>query len=527
MRSLPKLVAVSSLMLSLVVAGPPADADPVTTALRAAHLAPADPPGGSSTAPSTTDAAPLLGDVAGPAREVTLPELLTLAVQQSPSLAKARIDRDLAAIALLSAQTWGDWTVEAGLDASSRRLGGVVDRQTAVGLSGDLGRKLSTGGTVGLHAEAGWQSTKTQAGATVREYTETVTVGLVQPLMRGRGEALVRASERAARHDQTAAALAERAAAIAEVQAVVLQYLDLVDAENNLAIQRSSLELARERLRVTSAGIKAGGVAESETIAVEQAIATREEAALSGELAILSASLAVRRKVGLPIGPGETALSSKIDLAIPARTWDAAALVAAAMAQSPELARLAALDAGATIDIEVTENGVLPSLDLALTLGPSGTADDPAEAAKNLVTFDEFTAVGSLTYRTTLGQRAARAATRSVRTQRETIRVNDADLRRQIAQAVTVAVAQAQAAERRFAIATRASQLAERNLGVEQARLALGRSRNVDVLIRQDELRAAQLRASQAVIDWHRASTAIAALTGEILPGYGIELRDR
>ena len=94
-------------------------------------------------------------------------------------------------------------------------------------------------------------------------------------------------------------------------------------------------------------------------------------------------------------------------------------------------------------------------------------------------------------------------------------------------QAVSSSVAQVQAAERRFGIAARAVKLAEKNLAVEQARLGLGRSRNVDVLIRQDELRAAQLRASQAVLDWHRAATSIAALTGELLPTYGITISDR
>ncbi len=520
MRTLPMLVAVVSSMTIVVAA---AAADPVTTVF---HLAPADGAAGSPTAPALPPIEPLLGDVAGPARAVTLPELLTLAVRQSPALARARLDRELAALAVEQARTWGDWAVQGQASASSRRLGGIVDRQTAIGLSGDLGRQLSTGGTVNLHAEAGWQSTTAATGDSVREYTETITVGLVQPLMRGRGEALVRAAERAARHDQTAAELAERAGAIAEVRAVVAAYLDLVAAENNLAIQRSSLDLARERLRITAAGIKAGGVAESETIAVEQAIATREEGALTGELAVINASLALRAQVGLPIGPGEIALATDIDLAVPARTWDSAALIAAALASSPELARLAALEAGATIDIEVTENGVLPSLDLALTLGPSGTADDPANAGLNMIKFDEFTAIGSLTYRTTLGQRAARAAARSVRTRRETLKATDAEIRRQVVSAVAGAVAQVQAAERRFGIAARAAKLAEKSLAVEQARLSLGRSRNVDVLIRQDELRAAQLRGSQAVIDWHRAANAIAALTGELLPTYGIALTD-
>ncbi len=519
MRTVPRFVAVVvSGLVASVSLGRPAHADPVTTIW---HLAPANdttvtaPP----SVPPAAPAEPLLGDVAGPAREVTLADLLAQAVAYSPALAQARLNRELAADAIARAQTWKDWTVAA--DANVGRQRG----ENAVGLSGDLGRRLATGGTVGLHAEAGWQTTTTALGD-ASLYAESVTASLVQPLMRGKGEALILAAERGARREQDAAVLAERATAIAAVRDVILDYFDLVAAENNLAIQRSSLDLARERLRVTEAGIAAGGVAESETIAVEQAIATREDGAMSGELAVINQSLALRRLVGLPIAPGEIALATMIDLAVPARTWDAAGLISLALAASPELARLAALEAGATIDIEVSDNGILPSLDLALTFGPSGTANDPAEAALNMITFDQFTALGSLTYRTTLGERAAHIDSRSARTRRETIRVTAADVKAQIVQSMTGAVAQVIAAERRFGIAARAVKLAEKNLAVEQARLGLGRSRNVDVLTRQDELRAAQLRASQAVIDWHRAETAIGALTGELLPTYGIQLRD-
>ena len=100
----------------------------------------------------------------------------------------------------------------------------------------------------------------------------------------------------------------------------------------------------------------------------------------------------------MEIGPGEIALASRIDLAVPARSWDNGALIAQALAASPELARLAALDASAAIDIEVGEHGVMPTLDVALNLGVTGTDDDPAGAAVNMVKGQEFTAIGSLSW---------------------------------------------------------------------------------------------------------------------------------
>lgn len=515
-----------------------AEADPVTTIF---HLAPQDGTGpGAGAAPATQPAAapsptvePLLGDVAGPAREVSLPDVLAMAVRTSPALAQARIDREIAEIAVQRAETWRDWQVGADLDISSRRSTGSDAQTTSVSLSGDALKPLITGGTVGVHAEAGWDrgpngfDPGTGARTVESEYTESVTATLTQPLLRGRGESLRTAAERQARLDLDASALAQRAEAISAVREVVLAYLDLVDAEDNLAIQRSSLDLARERLRVTEAGIKAGGTAESETISVEQAIATREAAVMNSELAVINASLALRRLVGMEMGPGEIDLASKIDLAVPSRTWDLAALIAQAEANSPELAQLSSQEAGATIEVEVTENGFLPSLDASLTAGPTGVGSNPGAAAKNMVTFDAYTVVGSLSYQSTLGERAAHADALTARARREKIRVSADDVRRQIIQSMASSVAQVQAAERQFGISARAVKLAEKNLAVEQARLALGRSRNVDVLMRQDELRAAQLQAAQEILSWHRSSTAIAALTGELLPTYGISVGDK
>ena len=485
----------------------PASAGPLGAALVAAD-------GGGET-PS------LVGVLTGPAEPIALSELLDRALRADPTLARIKVDAAIADAAIARARTWDAWGVGADLDASTRSGGGFVNRSRAVTLSGDLSRRLPTGGTAGLHVEAGWQDSRTSLGSEAA-YTEAITANLTQPLLRGRGDADVKAAIRAAQLERDATAVATDAAAQTLVRDVVLAYFDLVAAERELAIRKDSLALARERLRVTDAGIAAGGVAPAERISIEQAIATREEDILAGQVTVIERSLALRRAAELPIGPGELLLATDVALTIPQRTWDLGALIYAAKRWSPEAARLRALEAGATIDVEVGERGVLPSLDLALSLGPSGTADDPGEAAVDLITFDEFAAALSLTYRSTLGEVAAKATARTARSRRERVRIDAGDLDKQLALAVTRAVIAIEAAERRHLLSVRTIALAEQALAAEQARLASGKSRNVDVLLRQDELRAAQLRQVRAVVEWHRAATTLGALTGELLPAYGI-----
>ncbi len=509
--------------LSLALSTGTAAADPILTGI---HLAPQDA-GGSSAAPAAGPTpAPMLADVAGPAKPIGLPELLQLAVRQAPALAQASIDIEIAEAEIESARAWADWAVGAQLSATSRSAAsGGATQIDQVALSGDVSKMISSGGTIGLHADSGWQRSSGGDFPSSNQFGESITATFDQPLMRGRGRAIVEANERIARLNRDAAAIARRAAAIELVRAVVLGYLDLVDAEKQLEIRRGSLDLAKERLRVTEAGIEKGGVAKAETIPVEQAIATREGEVLAGEMAILDQSLALRRQVALPVAPGDMVLSSTLDLAIPSRAWSQADIVAAAEANSPELARLAALEQGATISIEVTENGLLPQLDLGLSVGPAFLQDIGSSATKADNDYSVgYTAGATLSYRQSMGKTAARAAVRRAKAQRHSIQVTATDVRNQIVEAAAVAVANIQVAERRYALAVRAVSLAEQNLAVEQARLGLGKSRNVDVLMRQDELRAAQLQVQQTITDWHRSAAAIAALTGEILPQYGITL---
>lgn len=518
-------VALATALGGLAAVAPVAAADPVTIAVR---MAPQDGGGGSGAAakpvaPKPTTP-PMLADIAGPAKPMGLPELLQQTIATSPSMALASINVEIAKANIEAASAWTDWALQIQASGSSRKAGGAFSRTDSAGLAVDLTRRISTGGTIALHGDTGYTRQDFEfmgAGGVARSLDSGVTIGIVQPLMRGRGNVDVEGAQRIAQKNLSAAEIAKRSQAIVSVGFVVSGYLDLILAERDLEIRRGSLELAQERLKVTLAGIDKGGVAKAETIPVEQAIATREEEVIGGELAILDTSLALRRLAGMPIAPGDMVLSSTVDLAIPARTWSQQELLAAALANSPDMARLAALEEGATIEIEVTENGLLPVLDLSASAGPTFIVDDPTGDRE---TSTGYSAAITLTYRQALGQSATKAAIRGAKARLQTVRVNKQDLEQQIMRTLAFGVATVQVAERRYAIAVRAVDLAEQNLAVEQARLGLGKSRNVDVLLRQDELRAAQLRAARAIIDWHRADLSIAMLTGELLPRYGITI---
>jgi outer membrane protein len=463
---------------------------------------------------------------AGQPRATTLPELLQVSIRQAPTLQTAKIDIAIAEARIQ--QTWGrnDWLLRGQAQGSGLTDGSTVQFNGSL----DLSRSYWTGGSFGLHVGSSFSRTETELPEPIdmtlvnKTWIQEVTAQLTQPLLRGRGRALFEANEAKATLARDAAVLAKRLAAIQTVQAVVSAYWDLVLAERSVAITQGSLDLARERQRVTTIGADGGKIPRSEIPAVLQIIATREEDVLNGELAVLNSSIALRRAAGMPIGAGELGLRVATDVDTKDEPLDLAPLVERAFAASPELAQLAKQDASATIDVEVTENGLLPQLDAALSLGPAGSATTFTESWKELAKFDALSIGGTLTFSQSLGRNEVRGRLRENREVRRKLAINGLDLRAQIAQTMTRAVAQLEVARRRVTLSQRAIDLADQNIKIETDRFNLGKSTNFDVLNRLEDLRQAELRKTQALVDWHKAEIVVQALTGDILPAYGITL---
>jgi outer membrane protein TolC len=491
-------------------------------------LQPAGPTGSGAPPappPTTSEPTPEIAAWAGTPAPTSLPALLSTAIQQTPALLSAQIDIAIAEARYLQAQGINDWVIGADVRVSrgTTSLFGFTSSDLTVSGAADITRSLSTGGTIGLGVNTSYRRQRVGEDLTT-EWSDSITLNATQPLLRGRGAAIARAELRRAKLARNTAVLGRRQSAIAAVQTVVAAYWDLALAERQLAIRRSGLELIAERRRLTEAGIKGGKVAPSELLAVDQAVATQQEQILSAEVGVVNQSIAVRRASGLKIEAGAILLASGADASAPARTASLDDALGQAFETSPELALLAVQDQDAVISVEVAENGLLPQLDAALSLGPSGRSNKPGEALTNTFKFDEFAIAGSLTFQYELGHRGATGATRAARLAREKIQVNATDIRAQIAQSVAQAVATLELAARRVALAQIAIDLARKNIEVEQARFSLGKSTNFDVLQRQNELQQAELSKAQAEIDARKAEASLSALTGDLLDEYGISL---
>lgn len=480
---------------------------------------------------------------AGPPRPLRLREALDLAAQRNPSLLISAVDTAIATAQIEQARGAEDFVLDLGASGQLARRDAVpgqpVQQTGSDGISWRSGvsRLLPIGGRLGLRFDGDYSRTTfavnlMEDGALQRSeatvMAPALSLNLTQPLLRGVGVAVTRAPLRRAAAALDVVTLQRQAVAAAVVRDVVQGYWELACAAAELEIRRAALDLARGQLRVVQAQIAVGKAPAAAHAEVDAAITLREDEALQAERALLERSLELRRLLGLPVGPDEIALAAA-DPPPPiegagAAEGDLAQSQAQARARNPQLLQARALGRAATIEVEVTGNGLLPQLDLALSGGLTGYAGGAAQAFQQLASFRSYTVQAGLSFSLPLGQHAARGARDAARGALRRARLTEADIAAQVDAAVARAVMQARAAQARIAVLARSADLAQQNLEGERARYQVGRATSFDVLRRQEELALARLRRARAHADLLGARAALQALTGSILAEHGLAL---
>ncbi|HEX3760632.1 MAG TPA: TolC family protein [Kofleriaceae bacterium] len=487
--------------------------------------------------PARRDAAP-----GAPAQRVSLDELVATAVRHSPGLAIAYADRSEGEGRDTSADAVDEWHAIAQINAQDtvldRSLAGpsaaLDDRQfnAEVGLQ----RNLSTGGSVTLTASTGQvryvypgpQATPASAAAaaTFNDTTitgETAAARLVasQPLLRGAGASVARADQHTAQlaaHALTAQAEDEAAQLVHDL---VLAYWELAYAVQTRVVDREGEELAERQLTITQGVVRAGVQPPSALKVAELQVALRGETIIHDEATIVDQSLSVRRLAGLPLTAAPLAPSDLPEL--PTDRWHEDRAVAAAIAHGPAIAQKDLAQRQASIAVDVAHDGRLPKLDLKLSGELDGFGPTTGEAFNQLGAGQAYAVTASLSLTWDLGG-AARAADGAARAHRDRVDAERTDLERQLAAQATSAINQLRLAAKRLELAELAVEVAEEALHAEVVAFQGGRSTNVLVFQRQDDLAQAKLKIARARIDGIEANATLDYLTGRLLAHHGVTL---
>jgi outer membrane protein len=467
-------------------------------------------------------------------RPLTLQEAVALAVRQNPALQAAGADVRFADAGIEAVRGLDDFVLEAsGVWREDRREavpGTPVQERAFDQLVGRLSlvRALPTGGRVALSALGGFSRTRfeTDIGTMMpglsiaNAYAPSLQLSFEHPLLRGYGVDVARADRKRSRIHRDVAGAQREGLAAALVRDVVSAYWDLTYAARALEIRRAAAGSARDQLARVQANIAVGKQPKSASAEIEVAIAERDEDVLLAALAVTDRTLALGRLCGLPVSESLRATDTPMP---PARRADGT--MEAALARNPQLQAIRAEGRAALVEIDVTENGMLPQLDLVLAGGPVASARDASAAGRQLTGLDSYTVTAGLSFSVPIGRHAARGARDAAREGVRKARLGEADVTAQIAAAVAHGLAAVETARRRGEVLAPSIEAAALDLESERARFEVGRSTNFDVLRRQDALASVKLLLLRAQVDHLEALAALDALTSDILDAHGVTLR--
>ncbi len=493
-----------------------------------------------------------------------LSEVLEIAIEENVDLQTRVVAVAITEANILAASGAFDVTITAGLETqlqkTTPRGSAFVFSTGSRSVSGYFGvsRRLETGGNISLQINANRTATDqpisffdpTLGSASLASYQVTPRLTFQHPLLRGMGVKVNRAQLDRAKIARTSSEADALVAAQNMVRDLVGAYWDLLYARRDLDNKRGGVELAKEQLTRTEAQVRAGRLAAVEAKAIEQSLAQRETDVIVAENLLLESSLRLRTLMGQEFAGrehlGVTPTTDPVAYINP-EPVDMDNAIDKALAANPAVRQLELALASRRIDELEAANQRLPQLDFTGTFSPSGrsvdTTPDPntgtagssgswGEAFQNFVTddipnkglFAEYTVTGALDLTWSVQNRAAKGNHQRVLAELEQAELNLKSVRQSTSTQVITAANSMRSAAKRIELSRLSVELAEQNLDAEEARFVVGRSTNYDVLQRIDALLAAENTLLLAGLDYLKARAQLQALTGEILPAYGLDL---
>lgn len=359
-------------------------------------------------------------------------------------------------------------------------------------------------------------------------YTDSFTstrVGLTvtQAILRGFGTRANLASLRQARLDTLASQYELRGFAEWLVAQVETAYWDYALAQRQIEIFTQSLKLAEDQQTETGERIEVGGLAETELAAAQAEVALRREDLINARSSLAKIRLQVLRLVN---PPGTNAWEREIVLrdqpaVLDATLDDVESHVQLALRMRPDLNQARLEIKRGDLELVKTKNGLLPKLDLFVTLGMTGYAKSFGPSVRDL-DGDNHDVLAGFRFEYPFGNRDAEARRRrAILSKRQ-----NAEAVGNLAQLVEVdvrcAYIEVNRAKEQVAATSATRKLQEEKLRAETEKFRVGKSTTLLVAQAQRDLVASQISEIQAVVNHLKALVELYRLEGSLLERRGI-----
>jgi len=454
------------------------------------------------------------------ALEVTLGDAILMALENNHALKVERLTPSIAETYEEQGKAVFDPSLSAGLSASRKRsaedtdvTGGVTDITMGISKFLPAGTEVS----VGLTADRDWSDLYSD------KYSARLGLTFTQAILRGFGSDFNLASIRQAKLDTLSSQYELRGFAEFLVADVEMTYWRYALVRQQIEIYERSLELAERQLRETEEKIDVGTLAEIEIAAARAEVALRREALINAHSSFDSTHLKLLRLLNPPVeGLWKQEIILKNMPAVPeVNLDDVESHSAVSLRMRPDLnqARLS-LQKG-ELEVVKTRNGLLPRMDLFISLGKTGYAGSFGGSVED-ISGKSYDISAGIAFEWPFGNRDAEARhKRAVLSHRQA----EESLKNLSALAeldVRLAYIEVKRASQQITATAATRRLQEEKLRAETEKFRVGRSTALLVAQAQRDLLNAQISETEAVVNHLNSLVELFYLEGSLLERRGI-----
>jgi outer membrane protein TolC len=359
-------------------------------------------------------------------------------------------------------------------------------------------------------------------------YTTRFGITFTQALLRGLGTQVNLVRLKQARLDSRLSEYELRGFTEFLVAQVERAYWDYALARRQIEIFEESLKLARQQLNETEELISVGRLAEAELAAVRAEVAAQEQGLINARSSMESIRLQLLRLLN---PPGNSLWQRKVDLihqpTLPEIKLDEVEqYVAVSMRMRPELneARLGIL----RDDLELvrTKNGLLPLMNLFITLGKSGYADSFGESFSD-ITGDNYDALAGIRFQYPFRNRDAKAGHERALLSQEQAEKALQNLSQLVEVDVRTAYIEVTRAKKQIGASTMTRIFNEEKLRIETEKFRVGKSTSFLQAQAQRDLLVSRINEVQALANYLTALVDLYQKDGSLLERRGISAPGR
>lgn len=460
---------------------------------------------------------------AAPARRLTLEQAVTMSLGNNLSIKIERLTPEIRSTAIAQELAVFDPVLTGQVQGSTDSAWQGVNKISSDTASVTAGvEKYFPSGTT-VRADVTGTETQNRPGADAGYVRGGVTV--TQALLRGFGAEVNMVRVQQARLDSTISEFEFRGFTESLVAAVEDAYWQYVLTGQQVSIVEKSLAVAERQLEETKKRIELGALAPTEQPAAEAEVAGRRQNLIEAQSAYETARISLVRLLNPPEQDPWSltfALTDPLEPAAP-KFDPIADHVKVAQKMRPEMNQARLLKQRNQLEVVRTRNGLLPQLDLFITLGRSGYAESFYESVNSADhDYHDVTVGARLVY--AFGQRAEQAQWHRSLLSKQQADESLVNLAQLVEVDVRTAMVEVNRTREQIAASAATLRLREESLRVETEKLRIGKSTSLLVAQAQRDVLVSQVAEVGARVNYRRALTAFYRLEGTLLIRHQLEV---